>query len=42
MTYLLPTSFNWPLFAAALGLMAAPLLVIGAAWTQARSNTKTV
>jgi hypothetical protein len=29
MTYTLPTSFNWPLFVAALALMAAPLLVIG-------------
>jgi len=29
MTYTLPTSFNWPLFVAALALMAAPLLVLG-------------
>jgi hypothetical protein len=29
MTYTLPISFNWPLFVAALALMAAPLLVIG-------------
>lgn len=29
MTYTLPTSFNWPLFAAALALMATPLLVLG-------------
>ncbi len=42
MTYTLPTSFNWPLFAAALALMAAPLLVIGAGWGQVRSATKTV
>jgi hypothetical protein len=42
MTYTLPTSFNWPLFVAALALMAAPLLVIGAGRSQARSDTKTV
>jgi hypothetical protein len=42
MTYTLPTSFNWPLFLAALALIAAPLLVIGAARGHARSNTKTV
>jgi hypothetical protein len=34
MVYALPTSFNWPLFNAALALMAAPLLVIGAGWGQ--------
>ena len=42
MTYTLPTSFNWPLFVAALALMSAPLLVIGAARGQTRSHTKTV
>lgn len=29
MTYLLPTTFNWPLFIAALFLMAAPLMAAG-------------
>jgi len=29
MIYALPTSFNWPLFIAALALMAAPLVVSG-------------
>jgi hypothetical protein len=42
MTYTLPTSFNWPLFVAALALMAAPLLVIGTGSGPARSDTKTV
>jgi hypothetical protein len=42
MVYALPTTFNWPLFNAALALMAAPLLVIGTGWLPTRSNTKTV
>jgi hypothetical protein len=42
MIYLLPTSFNWPLFTAALALMAAPLVAIGARRDQPRSETKTV
>ena len=40
MIYALPTSFNWPLFSAALTLMAAPLLAIGTGWGQPRSRTK--
>jgi hypothetical protein len=42
MIYDLPTSFNWPLFSAALALMAAPLLAIAAGREQLRSNAKTV
>jgi len=42
MIYNLPTSFNWPLFGAALALMAAPLVTIGVGGDRLRGSTRTV
>jgi hypothetical protein len=42
MIYNLPTSFNWPLFGAALALMAAPLVAIALGREPLRSHAKTV
>jgi hypothetical protein len=42
MIYNLPTSFNWPLFGAALALMAAPLVAIAIGREHLSGNTKTV